>query len=320
MEELLNQLKSQEKFKIRLKGEEVEFNNLDKIYYPKNKITKREVILHYAKIAHLMLPHLEDRPVTLNRFPEGVEKEGFFQRNVDETNLPKFVKTVDVYVEEKNGISTFPLVNNLESLVLFAQWGTLEFHPWYSKVSGPHGKNFTNKSALLKSNLNYPDYLVFDLDPYIYDGETKGNKELDLNRNSYIKTVEAAKALKKELDSLGMLKQQYKLSGKTGIHCFCPISGKTYEETRALAQEIGEQLSKKYSDLMTTEWRKNKRKGKVFFDANQNSRGKTLASVYSLRITDDATVSFPVKFSDLDRVHPTDYTIKNIFSKIHPDI
>lgn len=311
---VIDQIRSaKDEINIKLSGEEVEFTNLDKVYYPKGKITKRDVILYYAKIADKILPYLKDRPVTLRRYPDGINGEDFFQRNVEGSNLPNFVETVKVHVAEKNATSVFPLVNNIETLLLFAQWGTIEFHPWYSLVTGNHGKNFSSAAGLESSNLNYPDAIVFDLDPYIYKGDEKGSQEPELNAQAYNKTVEVAKILHQTLNKAGYDTQHYKLSGKTGIHIFVPISRtKTYSETRKIAQDIGKQLSIDYPDLITTEWRTKKRKGRIFFDANQNSRGKTLASAYSLRPTETATVAMPVSFSQLSRVYPADYTIKNV--------
>ena len=185
-------------------------------------------------------------------------------------------------------------------------------HPWYSRI-----KNFDScdGNSLLyeeKCGLNFPDFIVFDLDPYIYSGTEKKGKEPEYNIKGFKATVEVAYHLKDLLLEL-KIKSFVKTSGKTGLHIYVPITQKyTYDQTRTFAEIIGKIIISKFPKKITMEWNTIKRKGKVFFDYNQNSRGKTIASVYSVRPTLSATVSMPLSWNELDDIHPPDFTLKSV--------
>ena len=163
--------------------------------------------------------------------------------------------------------------------------------------------------------MNFPDFIVFDLDPYIYSGHEGKGQEPEYNRKGFRAAVGVAYHLKDLFDDL-RIESFIKTSGKTGLHIFVPIANLyTYEQTRSFAEVIGKILLRRYPEKTTVEWDTTKRKGKVFFDHNQNARGKTIASVFSVRPTESATVSMPIKWNNLSSVFPTDYTILNV-----PDI
>jgi bifunctional non-homologous end joining protein LigD len=147
--------------------------------------------------------------------------------------------------------------------------------------------------------LNFPDFIVF---PYIYSGLESAGEEPE-----YKAVVEVAYYLKDLFKELNII-SYVKTSGKTGLHIFVPIiSSYTYDQTRRFAEVIGNMLVKTYPGKITMEWKTIKRKGKVFFDHNQNSKGKTLASIYSVRPTVSATVSMPIEWKELSSVVPTDF-------------
>jgi bifunctional non-homologous end joining protein LigD len=184
-------------------------------------------------------------------------------------------------------------------------------HPWYSTLNELDAcKNNNEPHDEEKCGLNTPDFIVFDLDPYIYSGkEKKGEREPEYNVKAFKATVDTAYDLKDLFDEL-KIRSYVKTSGKTGLHIFVPvISSYTYNQTRAFAEIIGKILSTRHPQKITMAWDVNKRNGKVFFDYNQNAMGKTLASIFSVRPTAPASVSMPFRWEDLSSLFPTDFTI-----------
>jgi bifunctional non-homologous end joining protein LigD len=189
-------------------------------------------------------------------------------------------------------------------------------HPWYSRIND--FELCQERNDILyeeKCGLNFPDFIIFDLDPYIYSGYEVKGQEPEYNHKGFRATVDVAYLLKDFFDNLG-IESFIKISGKTGLHIFVPIANLyRYEQTKAFAEVVGNILVRRYPEKITMEWDTTKRKGKVFFDHNQNARGKTIASVFSARPTESATISMPITWNDLSNVLPTDYTILNV-----PDI
>ncbi|TLX86008.1 MAG: hypothetical protein E6L04_04305 [Thaumarchaeota archaeon] len=189
--------------------------------------------------------------------------------------------------------------------------GCIEMHPWYSRI-----KDFRscNTSTLLyeeKCGLNFPDFIVFDLDPYIYSGKEQKGEEPQYNIAGFKAAVDVAHELKDIFRKL-KINSYLKTSGKSGLHIYVPILNiYSYEQTKSFAEVIANIMVTKFPKKVTLEWSTSKRKGKVFFDYNQNVRGKTIASVYSLRPTPDGTVSMPIDWKNIDEVYPTDFTITN---------
>jgi bifunctional non-homologous end joining protein LigD len=210
------------------------------------------------------------------------------------------------------------MCNNRETLLWLANLGCIEMHPWYSRVHdfsacANLAKGLAAGARLpldeSKCGLETPDFIIFDLDPYIYSGKEKSGAEPEYNTKGFDAAVEVAYMLKDLLDLL-RIDCYVKTSGKTGLHVFIPVAPHyTYEQTRRFAELIGLMLVKKSPSKVTMEWKTSKRKGKVFFDHNQNAKGKTVASIFSVRPTLTATVSMPVDWKDLDSVKPTDFTL-----------
>ncbi len=295
------------------------FSNLDKIYWGKTKfrgpITKRDLIEYYDKISSFILPHLKGRPLSLNRYPDGINGKSFYHKNW-QNEKPDFVQTIKIYSKSRNEDINYILCNNKETLLWLANLGCIEMHPWYSRVNN-HDLN--GDSEIDKCGLNYPDFIVFDLDPYIYSGNEGKHQEPEYNLKAFKVTVETAYQLKGIFDNIN-IKSFIKTSGKTGLHIFVPIiNSYTYGQTRSFAQIIGKMLFKQLPNKITTEWNTENRKGKVFFDYNQNSLGKTIASVFSPRPIDLATVSMPIGWTNLEHVVPTDYTITNALEIIETE-
>jgi bifunctional non-homologous end joining protein LigD len=293
------------------------FSNLDKVFWDiardQLQLTKKDLIEYYDKISSYILPYLKDRPLSLSRYPDGIKGKSFYHKNWNQEK-PAFVRTVKVYSESReDNIINYLVCNNKETLLWLANLGCIEIHPWYSRINDFNSCN--EKEDVLyeeKCGLNFPDFIVFDLDPYIYSGVENKGQEPEYNLKAFKATVDVAYSLKELFDEL-KIESYVKTSGKTGLHIFVPIGTfYTYKQTRSFAEIIGKILKRRYPQKITMEWDTTKRKGKVFFDHNQNARGKTIASIFSARPSSLATVSMPVRWEDLSSILPTDFTILNV--------
>jgi bifunctional non-homologous end joining protein LigD len=299
-------------FILKVDGNRLILKNLDKELWPaeggRRPLTKRDLLVYLARVSLLLLPHLNDRPLSLSRYPDGIHGEHFFQKHWD--SPPAFVETVSLLSRHVKGHRPYHVCNNLATLLWLGQVADIELHTWFSRTSPqPDRLDLEGKEANVI--LDYPDFIVFDLDPYIYSGKEAAGAEPELNRPAFARTCQVARWLKDVLDSLS-LESFVKTSGATGIHVYVPIVRRLeYESVRAFAHTISGYLEKKHPREVTLKWPVVERPGKVFVDYNQNARGKTLASVYSPRPTVAATVSIPFRWEELDEVYPTDFTILN---------
>ena len=290
----------------------VNVTNPTKIYWKATKdhsaFLKRDLIVYYEKIADYILPHLDNRPLSLSRYPNGIYGKSFYQKDWNQKR-PDFVSTAKIHSERRGDSINYIVCNNVETLLWIANLGCIEMHPWYSRINDFES---CNNSTLLyeeKCGLNFPDFIVFDLDPYIYSGKEKKGQEPEYNPRGFKAGVEIAHELNHILGEL-KIRSYLKTSGKSGLHIYVPILNIfSYEQTKSFAEVIANMMVSKFPKKVTLEWSTIKRKGKVFFDYNQNARGKTIASVYSLRPTVNATVSMPVEWKKLDSIFPTDFTI-----------
>ena len=319
---IVDQLESITKanFTLDVDGVSIKLTNLDKEFWPATAEhparTKRELIRYYARVAPYLLPHLNDRPLTLTRYPNGIDGKSFYQKHWASGFPEEFrVERVEVYSSHNDTDGQYILVNNLPTLIWLAQLADLELHASMARVNpAPDARgtptSFSGSEENLEASvLNYPDYMVFDLDPYIYAGHEKKGEEPALNRKAFEKTREIAFALKDLLQQL-RLSSFVKTTGKTGLHIYVPMLRQyTYDEIRAASGAVGQHMIQQFPDDLTMEWATKKRTGMIFFDHNQNSRGKTLAAQYSARPSADAAVSAPVTWEELARVYPTDFTI-----------
>jgi bifunctional non-homologous end joining protein LigD len=323
---LLGQLENPKaNFTLDVDGEPVKLTNLDKPFWPAHGeapvLPKRELIRYYVKLAPLLLPHLRDRPLTLTRYPNGVQAKPFYQKHYEQP-LPPFVETVRIWSGSNQKADAYIVCNNVATLLWLGQLADLELHAWMSRTDpepDSHGRGLdfeSSEAALDASPLNYPDFMVFDLDPYIYSGLEGKGEEPEYNKRGWEKTVEVALRLKELLDQL-RLSSFLKTSGKTGLHVYLPVLRRhDYDEIRAATQTVGRFLVQQNPKDVTLEWDTTKRKGKVFFDANQNTRGKTLAAQYSPRPTPWAGVSTPIAWSELAKLDPTSLNLLTLPSRI----
>lgn len=302
---------------------EQNFSNLEKIYWPSTRmlnkeLTKADLIKYYNKVSRYILPHLRNRPLSLKRYPDGIAGKSFYHKNWIQEK-PDYVKTIQVFSESKGDIVNYLICNNKETLLWLANLGCIEMHSWYSRVHDFNACNSTanncsNPAPLAKEKcgLDTPDFVVFDLDPYIYSGKEKQGEEPEYNVKGFKATVDVALDLKDLLNELH-IESYVKTSGKTGLHVIIPVAPiYGYSQTRSFAEVIGMMLSRRKPGKITMEWNSSNRKGKVFFDYNQNAKGKTLASIFSVRPTISASVSMPVEWRELPDIHPADFTLVNV--------
>ncbi len=232
------------------------------------------------------------------------------------------VERAQVYSSHNDANGEYILVNNLQTIIWLAQLADLEIHASMARVNPePDAPGlptvFAGSEEVLEASvLNYPDYMVFDLDPYIYAGTEKKGEEPALNRRAFEKAWEMAFALKALLEQL-RLSSFVKTTGKTGLHIYVPVLRQyTYDEIRAASAVVGQFMVQQYPDDLTMEWQTQKRTGKIFFDHNQNSRGKTLAAQYSVRPSAGANVSAPITWEELKSVYPTEFDIDTVPARV----
>jgi len=262
------------------------YTHLEKVYWPKASYTKGDMLEYYERIAPVMLPYLKDRPIVMKRFPGGIKGESFFQKNV-EGKLPSFVKTVMIPAETIEKNVHYIVCNNSEILLYMANLGTIELHPWNSRLK----------------HLHHPDFLIFDLDP------GKGT--------TYDTVVEAALCLRELLDELKITNVP-KTSGKNGIHVYVPLAGKyAYDHVRDFAHRVSQEMMRRHPKLATAERGEEHRHKKIFVDYLRNSVGQTAVAPYSLRATPEATVSTPLEWREVKKgLDPKKFTIKTIFKRL----
>jgi bifunctional non-homologous end joining protein LigD len=260
----------------------VEFTNLDKILFPKLKITKAQVIEYYIKIAPKMLGFLADRPLVLTRYPNGINKTGFYEKDTPE-GTPSWVKTAKIYSETAHRDVHYILCDNLDTLIWLANLAAIEIHTPLSTVD----------------SREKPGFVFFDIDP-----EPPA---------SYEEAVTVTLSIREKLDKLG-LESYVKTSGKKGLHVLIPIAREhTFRETRAFVHQIGKQLAKEL-EIVVSEFSESKKPGKVFIDYLQNSHGRTMVCPYSLRVVPEATVSTPLDWVEVEkRIKPAEF---NLFSVV----
>ncbi len=310
---------------LTLEGVRLRLTNLDRVYWPacdtSPAITKRDFIRYLAAVSRFMLPHLEDRPLTMIRMPEGIAGERFYQKHWEQ-ELPEYVQTIPIFTDHLGGSDRYILVNNLPTLLWLGQNGTLELHVWHSRANvegdaaGTGSDYASSREALEHSALNYPDFLVFDIDPYIYSGKEAKGAEPELNDKGFATGKKVAFWLRALLQEMA-LRAIVKTSGKTGLHVFVPIERSvTFDTVRQLCEMVGMHVLKDHPKEVTLEWSIGKRTGKIFIDYNMNVRGKTLAAAYSPRGSPGAPISMPLSWDELERARPEDFTVGSVIARL----
>ena len=253
---------------VEVDGRELSVTNLDKVLYPATGFTKGEVIDYYARIAPVILPHLRGRPLTLKRYPEGVERGHFFEKRCPK-HRPEWVNTAAIWSEREDGEIAFCVCDDKPTLVWVAQLASLELHP----------------SLSLAKRMERPTVLAFDLDP----GEPAN-------------VIDCARVALRVREMFGDLGVDCfpKASGGKGLQVYVPLNRKlTYETTKPYAQAVAQLMERMYPDEIVSRMTKRLRKGKVFVDWSQNTESKTTVAVYSLRARERPTVSTPLDWGEV---------------------
>jgi len=271
---------------ITINKKEISLSKTDKVFFPDAEITKSDLIDYYRKIWKYIEPYASDRPLVMQRFPDGIKAEGFFQKKISDY-FPDWIETIQIQEKESNEKAEYVNCNKEETIAYLANQGTVVLHGWLSK----------------KSKLNKPDKMVFDLDPSDDDFEK----------------VRQGALLIKELFDQADIKTYPMITGSKGIHVTIPLEEKdNFEAVRDAAKEIAQKVIEKDDQNFTTETTKSKRGNKVFVDYLRNSFGQTSILPYSLRAVKNAPVAVPldwdeIKDKDLD---PQKFNVSNIFYRV----
>jgi bifunctional non-homologous end joining protein LigD len=273
----------------------VRLTSPDKLLFPGDGVTKRDLADYYAAIGDTMVPHLRNRPFTLKRYPYGIRGQPYFAKQAPK-GKPAWIPTRQFRTWPREGGSRlvdFALVNEPAAAVWMVQMNCIDMNAWYSRVDKPER----------------PDYVVFDLDP-------------PESRNGFAQAIQVAHLVHEALEQLE-LRSYVKTSGADGIHVLVPITRRsTYKDTYELAELVSRGLEAEHPGLVTTEWLKKKRRG-VLVDHRQNGHGKTIASVYSVRPKPGAPVSTPLRWEELGpKVRPRDFGMREALKRVekHGDL
>src|SRR6476659_5832069 len=257
-----------QKSQLVVEGRTLAVSNLDKVLYPKDGFTKGDLIHYYIQIAPVLLPHLKDRPLTMKRYPDGVEAEFFYEKNCP-THRPKWVQTATVWSEGNQRHMNYCLAQDLPTLVWAANLADIELHTSLSR----------------KKDVGRPTMMVFDLDP---------GPPADI-----VQCCQVGLWLREILEGM-KLQSWAKTSGSKGLQVYVPLNtAVTYDQTKELSHALAEHLERAHPELVVSKMAKALRKGKIFVDWSQNDEHKTTICVYSVRAKEKPTVSTPVTWDEV---------------------
>jgi bifunctional non-homologous end joining protein LigD len=269
-----------------INGHELSFTNLSKVFWPKGKYTKRDLLNYYYQVAPYILPYLKDRPHSMNRHPNGIAGPSFYQKNVA-GKVPDWIETFPYHSEGDKEDKEFLVCTDEASLMYMISLGCIEVNPWSSRVKAPDN----------------PDWCIIDLDP---DKKTP-----------FDKVIEAAQVTKKVLDGAG-IDSYCKTSGSTGIHIYFPLGAKyTYEESKEFARVVVQRVNTQIPVFTSIERTVSARKGKMYLDFLQNRPQATIAAPYAVRPKPGATVSAPLRWEEVKKgLTMQDFTIKTMGNRL----
>ena len=268
---------------VRIGKVTVELSNLDKVLFPDDGITKGELVEYYRKVAGHMLPYLADRPVSMQRFPDGIGKEGFYQKSISDY-FPDWIDRVEV--PKEGGTVTHVVCQDAATLVYLANQGCITPHVWLSR----------------KDRIRHPDRMIFDLDP---SGDDFGAVR------------SAARTLRELLDELGLAPYVMTTGGR-GLHVVTPLDRSAdFDDVRAFARDAADLLARRQPGRLTTETRKNKRRGRIFLDYLRNAWAQTAVPPFAVRARKGAPVAMPLGWDELGRaVSGSAYHVGNAFRRL----
>ena len=264
----------------------VELSNTDKLLFPDSGISKGDLIDYYRNIAEVMLPHLQDRPLTLQRFPDGIDQQGFYQQESSDY-FPDWISTRHTARADDGDAVQHVLCNNQATLVYLANQAVITLHGWLARAP----------------RITRPDRLIFDLDPA---------------DNDFTAVRRAARQVAELMQALGM-SPFVMTTGSRGLHVVAPLRAEAdFDSVRSLAQDMAALLAERHADALTVEQRKNKRRGRIYLDVMRNSYGQTAVSPYSVRALPGAPVATPLDLAELGdrRLDPQRWHLKNILRRL----
>jgi bifunctional non-homologous end joining protein LigD len=267
---------------VTVDGAAVRLTNLQKIFWPKLRLTKRDLLQYYADVSSWLLPHLRKRAMVMKRYPNGINAPFFFMKRAPSPH-PDFVPVCPIKHASGN-IINFPVIQNVASLLWLVNLGCIDLNPWYARCDDVHR----------------PDYLHFDLDP--------------VEGTPFQRVLETSLLVRDALSAL-QIRSYAKTTGSRGIHVYVPIvRGPDQKQVWDFAKKFSKELERRHPKVVTAEYRVAKRpKGRVLVDYNQNAWNRTLASLYSVRPKPEATVSTPVTWKEVERgVKIEDFTVMNV--------
>ena len=271
---------------VTVDGHRLKFTNLNKVLFPGEGIAKRDLINYYDAVADLMIPHLRDRPLSLKRYPNGIDHDFFFQKDAQD-KVPDWVRLEPIFSEHNQDKIHYIIANDRATLLYLANLASIDQNPWMSRVG----------------SLDSPDFALIDLDP------TEGCP--------YDQITEAARIVKKKLDAMG-LEGYPKTTGGDGMHIYIPLEAiYTYEQVRSFAEILSILVIREKPELFTTPRTVSQRKkGKVYFDYLQISSAKTIAAPYVPRAYPGAPVSTPLAWDEVRKgLDPDQFTIRNVLDR-----
>lgn len=271
---------------VEIGGHKLKLTNLDKVFWPEDGYTKGDLIDYYRSIAPFILPCLKDRPESLNRHPDGIYGESFYQKNVSSEMIPKWIPTVRIPSEDERGYVNYLLCQDEAALVFLANLACIELNPWNSRADSPEK----------------PDYAVMDLDP---------------EDTTFDEVIKTARVVHEILEGAEIASCP-KTSGASGLHIYIPLGAKcTYRQARDFVKIIAHLANQRLPSSTSVERSPSKRRGKVYLDYLQNSRGQTLAAAYCVRPRPGATVSAPLEWDEVRRgLLPSKFTIRTIRKRL----
>jgi bifunctional non-homologous end joining protein LigD len=269
----------------RRPSSKVKLTNLERIYWPREGFTKGDFLAYYERVADALIPYLRERPLHMNRFPDGIEGKSFYQRNAGE-HAPDWIDTVDVESSSHEEPVRSIVCNDGDTLMYLANLGSIDLHPWLSR----------------RGSLDEPDWVVLDL---------------DAKESAFTDVIEIARVSHRILTEIG-LRPLLKTSGATGMHVYIPLRpGYTYDQSRMFCEAVARLVCRELPKIATVERLPSKRGGKVYVDFGQNRRSQTVVPPYVVRPVPGACVSTPLDWSELSaELHPSQFTILTVPPRI----
>jgi bifunctional non-homologous end joining protein LigD len=268
---------------LEVAGREVTITHPDRVVFPKDGITKAQLVEYYVRVSEVMVPHIRDRPLTQQRFPSGIGGFVFWHKQIPDY-FPDWVQRVEV--ETNKGPQTQVLANDPATLAYLANQNCVTPHTWLSRAD----------------RLNHPDVVIWDLDP--------------ASDRDFVSVRRGARMLREILENIGLV-PFIKTTGSKGLHVLVPLDRRTaFEEAWSFARGVAELLVVRDPQRFTLEFYKAKRAGRVFVDVNRNAYGQTAVPPYAVRPRPGAPVATPIGWEELGRVTPVKYTVRNLFRRL----